>query len=386
MGSRSFKVEVNPKVLRWARESSGYSVPEVATHLEIADRTLAQWETGNRLPTFDSLNSLAKLYKRSVAVLLLPHPPTEVSPPTDFRQLPDSKAVLSPKTRIVIRTARWLVERATELETELGVRPPTTLQKVRLADDPEVLAMEFRSCLGITVQQQAAFRGVGHAFRGWRESLEHHGYFVFQFPMPTDEVLGFSVAEDGKRAIVVNSSDTIIARRIFTLFHECGHLLLAKPGVCLPDEGQVPKSKAVETFCNRFSAALLIPQTETEHLGRAIHDADVASAAKHCALRYHVSRFVVLGRMHSLGLLSQQDYNGIAQKWSATSTKRRAPTGGGGESPVEKCIRQRGRRLAISVLDGAERNLITTTDAMRYLNIKLADLATLRSKVRQASG
>jgi Zn-dependent peptidase ImmA (M78 family) len=169
------------------------------------------------------------------------------------------------------------------------------------------------------------------------------------------------------------------------LFHECGHLLLAKPGVCLPDEGQVPKSKAVETFCNRFAAALLIPQAEIEQLGRAIRDSDVASAAKNCASRYHVSRFAVLGRMQSLGLISQQDYNGIAQKWSA-GTKRTPARGGGGESPVDKCIRQRGRRLAGSILEGAERNLITATDAIRYLDIKLTDLGALRSKLRPRSG
>jgi len=386
LGSRSFKVEVNPKVLRWARESSGYSLLEVATYLEIADRTLAHWETGNRLPTLDALNGLAKLYKRSVAVLLLPHAPTEPSPPTDFRQLPDSKAVLSPKTRIVIRTARWLVERATELETELGVRPSTIRQQVTLADDPEVLATAFRSQLDITVQQQAAFRGVGHAFREWRELLEHLGFFVFQFPMPADEALGFSVAGNGKGAIVVNRSDPIIARRIFTLFHECGHLLLAKPGVCFPDEGQVLRSESVETFCNRFAAALLIPHTEAEQLRRAIHDLGEADAAEHRASHYHVSRYVVLGRMRSLGLIPQETYKKIAQKWIATGTRRKARKGGRGESAVEKCMNQRGRRLAKSVLDGAERNLITTTEAMRYLNVKLADLATLRSKVRQASG
>jgi Zn-dependent peptidase ImmA (M78 family) len=203
--------------------------------------------------------------------------------------------------------------------------------------------------------------------------------------MPTEEALGFSVAEDGKHAIVVNSADDFIGRRIFTLFHEYAHVLLASPGVCLPDEGQVTKSGGVEMFCNRFAAAFLIPHTETETLSQSIHDSDVANAAQRCASRYHVSRFVVLGRMRRFDLIPEKTYVELARRWSATDHRRKVRKGGRAESTVEKCIRQRGRRLAKSVLEASERNLITSADAIRFLHVKLNDLGEIQKKVKSKS-
>jgi Zn-dependent peptidase ImmA (M78 family) len=381
---RSFKVEVNPHVLRWARESSGYSIPQAAGRLKTTDRMLTRWESGEGVPTWDALSSLAKLYKRSVAVLLLPNVSTDPLPPADFRQLPDSKSVLSPKTRLTIRTARWLARRVFELERELGGRTATAFRGASATDDPEVLAAEFRSRLGITIEDQSAFRTANQAFQKWRDSLEGLGCFVFQFPMPIDEARGFSIAEDGKRAIVVNRSDAITAR-IFTLFHESGHLLLAKPGMCLPDEGQVSGAASVETFCNRFAAAVLVPREEMRRLETAIRQRGVPGAAEGLASSYRVSRYVMLGRMRGFDLISQEVYQDVAHKWKAAGTAVRARKGGRGESTVERCIHQRGRRLTRSVLEAAERNLITAADAVNFLDVKVNDLREMQAKLRPKS-
>jgi len=384
--SRSFKVEVNPKVLTWAREASGYSIQDAATRTKIAERSLTQWESGSRIPTLEALSKLAVAYRRSVAVLLLSEPPVGGSLPVDFRQLPESKSKLTHKTRLAIRTAHWLTERAGELEAELGLTRPSGQERADISDDPDEIAGAFRSWLGVTIQAQRGFRNVGHAFREWRDVLERIGYFVFLFPMPTSEALGFSVAVNGSRSIVVNSTDDIAPRRIFTLFHECGHLLLAKPGVCLPDVGAVGKSEAVETFCNRFANAFLIPKTEIRQFQDMLRVRDVASAASVLASHYHVSRSVALASMRRFELVSQEQYSELLLKWKPFDKKRKKSGGGKGASRVEKCIRQRGRRVARSVLDGAERELITTTDAMKYLNVKLADLPALRNRIRPSLG
>lgn len=72
------------------------------------------------------------------------------------------------------------------------------------------------------------------ALKGWRQYLENEGIFVFQIIMPKDEIRGFSlIRENYPPAIIINSKDSPNGR-IFTLFHEYGHFLLNKSGVCIP--------------------------------------------------------------------------------------------------------------------------------------------------------
>ena len=58
-----------PSVLRWARESQGYSIEEVASRLKRDPSEVAAWETGAESPTYVQLETLAyKIYKRPLAV------------------------------------------------------------------------------------------------------------------------------------------------------------------------------------------------------------------------------------------------------------------------------------------------------------------------------
>jgi ribosome-binding protein aMBF1 (putative translation factor) len=56
---------VQPSVLRWARESQGYSLEDVAIHLKRDVVEVASWEAGTATPTYPQLEVLAyTLYKR----------------------------------------------------------------------------------------------------------------------------------------------------------------------------------------------------------------------------------------------------------------------------------------------------------------------------------
>ena len=43
-------VEVNPSILTWAREESGYAVERVAKRLHVKEERVAAWEKGERQP------------------------------------------------------------------------------------------------------------------------------------------------------------------------------------------------------------------------------------------------------------------------------------------------------------------------------------------------
>ncbi len=374
MSAKSFTVDVNPAVLTWARESAGYSVEEAALRCGKPAELLLAWETGRRRPNWTVLNKLAAIYKRPVASLLLPAPPHDAPPPPDFRTLPDGKGQFSPRTLFAIRTARWLVRKATELQEQLKTEMRFVEPGIDLSSDPEKTASAVREILGVTVEEQAAFGDLWKALKRWRTAIEAQHVFVFQFKMPVADARGFSVIENERPAIVLNQSDAASAR-IFTLFHEYAHLLLRRPGVCNPEFHVGESSQRIETFCNRFAAALLLPREEIqERLPNSPSDDTFRTLAR----RYFVSRYVVLGRLHDLGAVSAQTYRQLSQGWQRQDEAAAArPQGGGGLKAPARCLLQRGKPFVSLVVEAAKRELITVSEATTYLGTKVKDFRQL---------
>ena len=376
----SFPVDVNPAVLRWARESAGYGLPEVAERCNVSEHKLQAWESGKPRPTWPDLCRLAKLYKRPVTSLLLASPPDEVPPPADYRTLPEAKRRLSPTTRFAIRTARWLARTARLLEQQLGMEQRFQVPKARPTSDPEEIAQTSRQRMGVTIEEQIGWNSFQVALRRWRAAVEAENIFVFQIQMPLEEVRGFSLVEEESRVIVLNQADAVSAR-IFTLFHEYAHLLAAHPGVCIPEEGVPGLSQKVETFCNRFAAAFLVPRVALEpEMQQGASDDAINRLSGH----YRVSRYVILGRMRALGAISQQEYQEITLRWQARAVyaPTAAPRRKGGPSRVARCLSQRGRLFASVVIEAAKREHIAANEATTFLGIRVNDLPRLESKVR----
>jgi len=84
----SVKAKVKPELLRWARESAGYSVTEAARKLsKLAPERLEQWESGEDQPTIAQLRHMARVYRRPLSVFYLPEVPM-FPVMHDFRRLP----------------------------------------------------------------------------------------------------------------------------------------------------------------------------------------------------------------------------------------------------------------------------------------------------------
>jgi len=376
----SFSVDISPAVLQWARESAGYSVPDVAERCRIPENVVQGWEIGAPRPTWSALRKLAKLYRRPVESLLRAAPPQEPPPPTDYRTLPDAKNRFSPKTRFTIRTARWLARTGRELERQLGIERGLEMPRVRLADDPEDVAQVVRASLGVTIAQQSSWKTVGEALRQWRAATEAQRIFAFQFRMPIEELRGFSLLEEERPVIVLNQADGISAR-IFTLFHEYAHLASARPGVCIPEERLIGQSQQVETFCNRVAAAFLIPRSDFE---QQMPNVPSDGAINRLTRRYWVSRYVVLGRMHTLGAVSRDTYQEITRRWERREVLAPAPMTAqrGGLSRTARCLSQRGPLFVSVVVEAARREYIPANDAIGYLGVRVKDLRRLVSKVK----
>ena len=331
----SVTVPVNPRVLRWARESVGVGRQEAADRLSVEAVLIEAWEEGDEQPTFGALRELSTFYRRPMAAFLLTDLPKDPPAPADFRAAKNgSRYLLTPATRHALNRAFERREVAAELERAEHDRRATG--RPVLDDErtpPAVAASEIRAKLGITIDEQRAWKNPNRALNAWRRALERQGVLVFAMTMPRNEVRGFSISgAGGPPVIVLNTADTEPGR-IFTLFHEYGHVLMGTGGICLPSTAPERLSlEGRELYCNRLAGAVLVPAEilratpEAIRLGGAEMPTDGAISA--VAGTFSVSKQVLWYRLRDLGMISRQRFAAKWPGWLSQKPRKRKISGG----------------------------------------------------------
>lgn len=369
---------MNPALLVWARDSIGYEIAEVAKHLDVPDTVVASWETGNERPTVAQARRLADLYKRPLAIFYLPEVPKTFDAMRYFRRRPgEAKPPPSPVMAIQIRDAESRREIALDLAEMLGEKPEPFTLRATPGDHAAAWASNARRWIGISLDAQAGWADEYDAFRSWRAALERMGVLTFQMSRVPAEVRGFSIDADLYPVIAVSSKDAVRAR-IFSLFHELGHLILGRGE--LDEGGYWGRSDPVEAFCNQFAAEFLVPgdALETE-LGAArgvpapTIDRD---AVKRLAAKFWVSEEMLLLRLVATGRLDRGAYE--RRRDELAQLKPPAP----GRLPIpRKTVQGLGHKYVRSVLAAAESNHITMSDVAGYLGVRLKHLREIQQIV-----
>jgi len=385
MSKKSLEVDVKPKVLIWARESIGRTINEVASRLNINTNLVEMWESGDKKPTLNQLKTLSTYYKRPLAVFFLTEPPEELPLPKDFRTLPGEDILpVSPKTRLAIRRARRLQSLAMELEGDFHTDVMRKIGRVSLSGNPENLAKKVRKLINISAQEQFTWENHADAFNKWKMSIENLGVLVFQMSMPIEELRAFSLTDGDIPVIILNTKDSITARS-FSLWHEFGHLLLKKGGICDPIRVQnwelknrIPSSgeiRAIEIFCNHFSGSFLVPEEDllSHDFVRGINTPQEWSSKNlgRIAKDFNVSPEVILRRLLLFRRTSRRYYQRKHGEWEAKAKREQERKKGGRRDPPKECIQQNGTPFVTLVLDSYKNDKITCSDVADYLDIHL---------------
>ena len=303
---------INPDILKWARERSGYTVAAIAAFLKKDASIVNNWESGERALTYVQLEKLADKYKRPIAIFFFPEPPEEPNIAENPTLRSSDNDQLDPGIHILLRQA--YARQISLMELNLGANPSEKkifrdLQP-RVTDSPTALAQQTRVYLNISINQQTKWSRASEALDNWRDSIEENGIFAFKDAFKDDSVDGFCLVHNEFPVIYLNNSRQPV-RQIFSLFHELGHLLLGENGITRRTN---PISGTIEAFCNQFASECLVPSDDLEtQLNSPVYD---DNAIKVLATRYKVSRPVILVKLVNSGILTRENYRERMERWT----------------------------------------------------------------------
>ncbi len=375
-------VGLQPSVLRWARESQGYAVEEVAHRLKRTEAEIEAWEAGTAAPTYAQLEEMAyKLFKRPLAVFFLPAPPPEPAIKERFRALPEFEIdQLSADTRYQLRLADSY--RCSLRELSDGVNPAERkiFRDISISEhgDPQRTASEIREYLGVTINLQASWKSAEDAFKTWRSTVEGAGVFVFKHAFKQDGISGFCLTDDEFPIIYLNNSSAK-TRQIFTVLHELAHLLLRASAVSKFDDSYIdflpPEEQRIEQFCNALAAEILVPSDDFAKQMKRVATID-DKAVEALADRYRVSREAVLRRLLDLGRVSRVYYEKKAREWNEAVHR-----GGSGGNYYLTQATYLGESYLRLVFGKLYQGKLTHEQAAEHLGVKTKSLAGLEEVV-----
>ncbi len=371
MPHESPHIRVRPEMIKWLRESSGWTYEDVSRTLNISVEQVERWEGGIDSPTLNELKRIAKAFHRPLSAFFLPKPIEEPPLPTDLRKLPGEGHPFTKKTLLAIRKARNLQSASEDLLKNLDADLDPDILSVSIKENPEEIGTRERENSGISIEEQFRWKGPHEAFRLWRVWIESKNILVFQFPMDIEELRGLTLMDKKPYAIVINSSDTIQAR-IFTLMHEYAHILIDEPALCTPDNPTTEHHGAnVEAWCNNFAGAFLAPNDIFTRIFEEMGISRISSLSN----RLKISISAVLTRALVCKLISKRDYDKEISKLVFSGSEKSG--GGSGETSDEKALRERGVTFVSLVLENSQKGYITNNDALSYLDIKTHHLEKL---------
>jgi Zn-dependent peptidase ImmA (M78 family)/transcriptional regulator with XRE-family HTH domain len=378
-------LEVDSRLVRWARRTAGFSLAEAAKKAKLPENKLREWEESPKAsPTARQLERLADAYKRPIAAFFLSRVPSDPVLPADFRRVPGGEQTdeFPSEALFAFRRAEQLRAAFSRLE-EWG-DPNERLSLEPVAGKAREAAATFRQSLGVTLAEQREIKSFDESFRRWRGAVETKGVLVLQFPRIKKTVFrGFSLI-GAPPVIAIRSADFVLAKS-FTLFHECAHLLRRQAGVCTPEETlrRSATGQGLEAWCNAFAAEVLAPIDAFRGLSSVRHfgslERDLEGVLAEALPIFKVGRFVVLRRLLTLSLITIPEYLATAKRWSEEPKRK----GGGGNKLTyyHRMVGELGRPLVRRVMRATDTGALSEFEASAILGVRMNHLPTLRTLV-----
>jgi len=380
-------IPVNNDILKWARETCGLSIAEVARRLKKNTGDIENWEQGISSPTYPQLEKLAyNIYRRPTAVFFFPAIPQEPSSRAEFRTLPEQELdAMPPEIIKLYKRAKVYQLNLQELDNTNNVtKAPRLVDRFSLTINSNLveLAKEIRDFLKIDLHIQTGWKNTDIAIEAWRNALIPYGVNIFKDAFKNNNYSGLSLYDEHYPVILINNSMPK-TRQIFTIFHEIGHLLFKSGGVDILQESFIDRLQsdyyAIEQKCNEFAGEFLFPAALFQEVQTSFSEQNLDELAN----RFKVSREVVLRKYFDFNLITSDIYKFYTEKWlkAYLSSRDKVKTSDPGGDPYYTKIAYLGSHyinLAFSQYYQGKIDIETLSD---YLNIKVGNIPTLERYV-----
>lgn len=363
------RVEVAPKLLRWARERAGLGVDALAGRFP----GIEAWERGEVRPTLKQLERFARATYTPVGYLFLREPPVEQIPIADFRvgtgtDLGRPSANLLDTIYLCQQRQSWY----RDFVRTAGERPIGFVGSASIEDDVPQLAADMRRLVGFDVEERRRCRTWVEAMREFVGRVETLGVLVMasgvvgsnsRRKLDVREFRGFALADSIAPMIFINGADTKAAQ-MFTLAHELAHVWLGSSGVSDAESAEAT-GQATEHWCNRVAAEMLVP---LDVLKREFSSAtDLGDELGRLARRFKVSTLVVLRRISDAGGLTRAAYrSAYARELDRLIGLR---TGSGGDFYLTLGARV-SRRFARAIVGSTLEGQTSFSESFRLLGLR----------------
>ncbi len=375
---KSSAININSEVLVWARESLALSKNQASEKTKINTKRFNQLELGEKLPTLDELRAFSKTYKRTIATLLLQNPPKEKPLPKDRRTIDSSEiGNFHEKTIMAVRKARALAQSYLELRQEMNVLFPKFTLKASIKERPQVAATKVRRLLELDKIRKVS--NINYALERYIERVESLGIAVFQLSLTQDGLRGFSITDDVIPIIGIKRGSEQAHSKIFTLFHELGHVLLNEGGLC---DVSMQTNIQIEKWCNAFSAEVLVPTRELLQMPSVLeHQRQnqkvwAKKELVELAIYFHVGPLAILRSLLEHGLTSKAFYAEKHEAWSKpTFGRSKEPKG---REMHKESFKERGRTYISLAFQAYDQNRIGMKDLSDFLGLRFSYIPKTR--------
>lgn len=381
---------INPEILKWARERSGFSLEAAAKALNKEKSFIVECESGQRTMTYVQLEKLADKYKRTVALFFLPNPPEE--PKLDEKLALRSADVkkLKPKTLFLFRQAYSRQLSLMELNNQKKPTEELIFRDLQFTTSNNTLneknaiqlAEKCRDYLKISIEMQSNWSNEKVALESWRHHIQEKGIFVFKDAFKDDLVDGFCLLHNEFPLIYLNNSRPSVIQ-IFSLIHELGHVLVGENGITPDITGTIKrKSKDIESFCNQFASEFLVPIKDFK---KRINYSEINDETIHNLTKYYkVSPHVILLKLIKIGVLSQKTYKkkvrNLVDQYENYKRNEESNKVLGGADYYNTLLSYLGDKYTSLAFEKYHQELISIEKLADYLNVKAKHIKELENR------
>ncbi len=327
-------LQLQPDVLRWARERADLTPDELAHKVHLITDRVLEWENSGRI-SMDWAERVAHATHTPLGYLFLSFPPVEPLPITDFRTRTNGTPT-RPSLNL-LETVYSMQHRQDWMRDEMidtGAEPLAFVSAFRRDSNLGAMADAMRNALALSQGWASSSPTWSNALSYLRDVIESAGIMVVfngvvdnntSRKLDPDEFQGFALVDEYAPLIFINNAD-YKAAQMFTLAHELAHLFIGEEGVSAFDS-LIPSEHSVEQFCDKVAAEFLVPEAKFLEFWPLV--ANSPDPYQQTARHFKVSRIVAARRALDMDLIERDDFFGFYQHYKSQGNRNQMAGSGG---------------------------------------------------------